>query len=134
AKRFLRPRLDQLNDPATLGDLGVAVDRIVRAIRERETILVHGDYDVDGISSTTILTRTLRWLGGTVVPFIPHRSDGYDLTAAGVRAAKNAGARLVITCDCGTSALAPIADLRASGVDVIVTDHHLPGGPLPDAL
>ncbi|HMC55855.1 MAG TPA: DHH family phosphoesterase, partial [Gemmatimonadaceae bacterium] len=134
AKRFLRPRLDQLHDPSTLGDLDLAVDRIVRAIRDHETILVHGDYDVDGISSATILTRTLRWLGGSVVPFIPHRRDGYDLTSAGVQAAKDAGARLVITCDCGTSALAPIADLRASGVDVIVTDHHLPGGPLPAAF
>jgi single-stranded-DNA-specific exonuclease len=134
AKRFLRPRLDQLHDPSTLGDLDVAVDRIVRAIRGKEKILIHGDYDVDGICSTTILTRTLRWLGGDVTPFIPHRRDGYDLTAAGVKAAKDAGATLVITCDCGTSALAPIAELRASGIDVIVTDHHLPGGPLPDAI
>jgi len=134
AKRFLRPRLDQLHDPSLLGDMDVAVERIVRAVRAKETILIHGDYDVDGICSTTILTRTLRWLGGTVVPFIPHRRDGYDLTAAGVKAAKDAGATLVITCDCGTSALAPIAELRASGVDVIVTDHHLPGGPLPAAI
>ena len=134
AKRYLRPRLDHLHDPATLGDLDRAVERIVRAIRDRETILVHGDYDVDGICSTTILTRTIRRLGGIVVPFIPHRSDGYDLTAAGVAAAKAAGATLVITCDCGTSALAPVRELNASRIDVIVTDHHLPGGPLPESL
>jgi single-stranded-DNA-specific exonuclease len=88
---------------------------------------------VDGICSTTILTRTLRWFGAIVTPFIPHRSDGYDLTAAGVAAAKAAGATLVVTCDCGTSALAPILELNCAGIDVIVTDHHLPGGPLPES-
>jgi single-stranded-DNA-specific exonuclease len=134
AKRYLRPRLDHLHDPATLGDMDRSVDRIVRAIRGREMILVHGDYDVDGICSTTILTRAFRWLGGTVTPFIPQRlKDGYDLTAAGVAAAREAGATLVVTCDCGTSALTPVADLRAAGIDVIISDHHLPGGPLPEA-
>ena len=134
AKRYLRPRLDHLNDPSTLGDLDRAVERIVRAIRDKESILIHGDYDVDGICSTTILTRTFRWLGGMVTPFIPYRSDGYDLTSAGVAAARAAGATLVVTCDCGTSALAPIAELRQAGIDVIVSDHHLPGGPLPESF
>lgn len=133
AKRYLRPRLEHLHDPSTLGDLDRAVDRIVRAIGDKEKILVHGDYDVDGICSTTILVRTLRWLGGDATPFIPHRSDGYDLTAAGVAAAKRIGATLVITCDCGTSALGPVRDLNAAGIDVIVSDHHLPGGPLPES-
>jgi single-stranded-DNA-specific exonuclease len=134
AKRYLRPRLDHLHAPATLGDMDRAVERIVRAIRAKEMILVHGDYDVDGICSTTILTKTFRWLGGQVTPFIPHRSDGYDLTAAGVAAARGVGATLVVTCDCGTSALGPVAELNAAGIDVIVSDHHLPGGPLPAAF
>lgn len=134
AKRYLRPRLEHLHDPSTLGDLERAVERITRAVRGGEQILVHGDYDVDGICSTTILTRTLERLGAKVVPFIPQRlTDGYDLTAAGVRAAREAGATLVITCDCGTSATAPVAELQGAGVDVIITDHHLPGGPLPAA-
>ena len=134
AKAYLRPRLDHLHDPNCLTDLDRAVDRIVRALRESETILVHGDYDVDGICSTTLMVRTLAMLGGNPVPFIPRRlQDGYDLTDAGVRAARECGASLVITCDCGTSAHAPIGELQASGVDVIVTDHHLPGGPLPPA-
>lgn len=134
ARRYLRPRLDHLHDPSTLGDLDRAVERIARAVRGNETILVHGDYDVDGICSTTILTRTLRQLGGRVTPFIPQRlTDGYDLTGAGVRAARDAGATLVITCDCGTSAIAPVGELMAAGVDVIITDHHLPSGPLPGA-
>ena len=77
---------------------------------------MHGDYDVDGMSSTTLLTRALRALGGTVVPFIPQRLvDGYDLGDAGVRAARAAGATVVVTCDCGTSARAPGGDAAARG-------------------
>lgn len=134
AKAYLRPRLEHLHDPNGLTDLDRAVDRIVRALRESETVLVHGDYDVDGICSTTLMVRTLATLGGNPVPFIPRRlQDGYDLTEAGVRAARDCGASLVITCDCGTSAHGPIAELQNGGVDVIVTDHHLPGGPLPPA-
>jgi single-stranded-DNA-specific exonuclease len=134
AKAYLRPRLEHLHEPNGLADLDRAVERIVFALRENQTILVHGDYDVDGICSTTVVTRTLRTLGGNAVPFIPRRlQDGYDLSDAGVRAARECGAKLVITCDCGTSAHGPIAELQASGIDVIVTDHHLPGGPLPAA-
>jgi len=134
AKRYLRPRLDQLLPPEQLLDLGRAVERLVRAIRDGETILVHGDYDVDGISSTTLLTKALGALGAKVVPFIPRRiTDGYDLTEAGVRAAREAGATVVVTCDCGTSAVAPVASLQTAGIDVIISDHHLPGGDLPNA-
>ncbi|MGH7670142.1 MAG: single-stranded-DNA-specific exonuclease RecJ, partial [Gemmatimonadaceae bacterium] len=112
-----------------------AVERLTRAIRDGEMVMVHGDYDVDGMCSTTIMLRTLRMLGGRAEPFIPQRlRDGYDLTDAGVRAAAEFGARVVVTCDCGTSALEPVRQLQASGVDVIITDHHLPGGPLPDAF
>ncbi|HEU4720867.1 MAG TPA: single-stranded-DNA-specific exonuclease RecJ [Gemmatimonadaceae bacterium] len=134
AKRYLRPRLDQLLPPEQLLDLGRAVERIARAIQGGETILVHGDYDVDGISSTTLLTKAFRALGGRVVPFIPRRLvDGYDLTEAGVQAARDAGATVVVTCDCGTSAVSPVRDLQAAGIDVIISDHHLPGGDLPNA-
>jgi single-stranded-DNA-specific exonuclease len=135
AKRYLRPRLEQLLPPEQLLDLDRAVERLVRAIRGGETILIHGDYDVDGISSTTLMTRALRLLGATVVPFIPRRLlDGYDLTEAGVRAAREAGATVVVTCDCGTSAVTPVATLQSEGIDVIITDHHLPGGDLPNAF
>ena len=133
AKRYLRPRLDMLLPPEQLLDLGRAVDRLVRAIRDGETILVHGDYDVDGMSSTALLTRALRAVGGTVVPFIPHRRDGYDLGDTGVRAAREAGATVVVTCDCGTSAVTPVGALQEAGIDVIISDHHLPGGDLPNA-
>ena len=128
SKRFLRPRLDQLHAPARLGGVEAAAARLARAVRAGETVLVHGDYDVDGMCSTALMVRVLRGFGGRAVPFIPHRlTDGYDLTDAGVRAAREAGASVVLTCDCGTSAHGPVADLCAAGVDVIVSDHHLPG-------
>jgi single-stranded-DNA-specific exonuclease len=135
AMRFLRPQMDQLHPPSLLKDLSRAVARLADAIRSHETILVHGDYDVDGICSTTLMTRAIRALGGTVVPFIPdRRTDGYDLGPAGVSAARAAGATVVLTCDCGTTALAAADALRKAGIDLIITDHHLPGGPLPDAF
>ena len=116
-------------------DLDKAVTRLVRAVRSGETIMVHGDYDVDGICSTALLTRAIRGFGGVVVPFIPHRvTDGYDLSMAGVRAAVDARASVVVTADCGTSAREPVAALCKLGIDVIVSDHHLPGGALPDCL
>jgi single-stranded-DNA-specific exonuclease len=135
AKRYLRPRLEQLHDPATMAGMDRAVERLQRAIREGELIFVHGDYDVDGICATTLLVRALRGFGARVSPFIPRRlEDGYDLTMAGVQAAAAAGARVLVTCDCGTNALPAVAAACAAGMDVIISDHHLPSGPLPDCL
>lgn len=135
AKLYLRPRLEQLREPSTLFDLPRAVARIADAIRGDETILVHGDYDVDGMSSTALMTRVLRGCGAkSVIPFVPNRiTDGYDLGPAGVAAALSAHATLVITCDCGTSAVEAVDSLNAAGVDVIITDHHLPSSALPAA-
>lgn len=135
AKRFLRPRLDQLHAPALMTGLEAAVARLSRAMAQREPILVHGDYDVDGMCSSTILLRTLRALGGVAHAFIPHRlTDGYDLGEAGVRAARELGAGVVVTCDCGTSAHSAVASLRGAGIDVIITDHHLPSMDPPECL
>jgi single-stranded-DNA-specific exonuclease len=135
AKRYLRPRLEQLHDPTLLLDMDRATERLARAIRDGELIMIHGDYDVDGICSTTLLVRAIRAFGGRAIPFIPRRiEDGYDLSMAGVNAAVAAGARVLVTCDCGTNALEPADAARAAGIDVIITDHHLPGGPLPDCV
>lgn len=135
AKRFLRPRLEQLHDAGRMLSLDVAVGRLAEAVRRGETVMVHGDYDVDGICSTTLMVKSLRAFGGTAIPFIPRRlEDGYDLTEAGVRAAVEAGAKVVLTCDCGTSARVPVRMLCEAGIDVIVSDHHLPGGALPECL
>jgi single-stranded-DNA-specific exonuclease len=135
AKLYLRPSLDQLHDPLLLPDMDKAIERLARSVRKRETIFIHGDYDVDGICSVALLTRTVRDLGGVAVPFIPNRMrDGYDLGDAGVAAARSAGAQVVVTCDCGTNAVEAVAKLCGDGADVIVTDHHLPSGALPDCL
>ncbi len=134
AKAFLRPDLERLTDPYRWADMALAVERVARAVREKQPILVHGDYDVDGQCASAMLTRILRSAGGTVHPFVPHRiRDGYDFGPAGLGEAQRVGGRLIITCDCGITAVAAVAAARAAGIDVIVTDHHLPGDELPPA-
>lgn len=135
ARSFLRPLLEHLHAPELLTDARRAADRILMALDRNETILVHGDYDVDGVCATALLTLWLRELGGRVVPFIPHRMrDGYDLGPAGLQAAEAAGASLLVTCDSGIVAHDAVSRARAAGIDVIITDHHTPGPTLPPAL
>jgi single-stranded-DNA-specific exonuclease len=134
ARRFLDPSLDDLGDPFALGGMRSAVTAIAAAIRRGTTILVHGDYDVDGQCATALLTRVLRHAGGTVEPFVPHRMrDGYDFREAGLARAREVGAGLIVTCDCGITAVDTVRAARAEGIDVVVTDHHLPGDELPPA-
>ncbi|MCG6955648.1 MAG: single-stranded-DNA-specific exonuclease RecJ [Gemmatimonadetes bacterium] len=134
AKRFLRPLLDQLHDPALLADGEVAAERIASAVRRGESILVHGDYDVDGMCATALYARFLRAHGGRVVPFVPHRMrDGYDFGEAGLRVARESDATLIVTADCGTVAHDPVAAARREGIDVVVTDHHTVATGLPEA-
>src|SRR5215218_251947 len=134
AKRFLRPQAGQIHPPRLLAGMDAAVERLERALQRGETILVHGDYDVDGICSTALFVRALRMMGAKVVPFVPHRlEDGYELSDAGLRAAEKAGATLILTGDCGIVAHEAVDRARAAGIDVIVTDHHTPGPTLPNA-
>src|SRR6266540_3682122 len=136
AKAFLRPDLERLSDPHRWADMDVALELLVRAVRDKggRPILVHGDYDVDGQCASAMLTRILRSAGATVHPFVPHRiRDGYDFGAAGLAEAQRIGADLIVTCDCGITAVEAVAAARAAGIDVIVTDHHLPGDALPPA-
>lgn len=135
AKAHLRPLLQHRADPVDFADLDAAARRVSRALDAGETILVHGDYDVDGISATALLTRVLRGLGGRVVPFVPHRlRDGYDFGPAGLARAREVDASLIVTVDCGIVAHDTVAAACAAGIDVVVTDHHTPGEILPDAL
>ncbi|MDT8435207.1 MAG: single-stranded-DNA-specific exonuclease RecJ [Gemmatimonadota bacterium] len=134
-RSFLVPHLDDLHDPFALPDMEPAVDRIQRAIREGEPILVHGDYDADGMTATALLTLGLRRAGARVEPFVPHRTrDGYDLSEAGLEHAARAGCGLIVTADCGVTAVAAVARAVRRGMDVIVTDHHRPGPKLPPAV
>ncbi|MBK9693119.1 MAG: single-stranded-DNA-specific exonuclease RecJ [Gemmatimonadetes bacterium] len=134
ARRFLRPELVQLADPLSLAGMAAAVEVIRRAVTDGTGILVHGDYDVDGQCATAVLTRALRAAGARVTPFVPHRlRDGYDLGEAGIEAAVAAGAGLILTCDCGITAVTAVAAARARGLRVVITDHHLPGAELPAA-
>ncbi|MDQ3397557.1 MAG: single-stranded-DNA-specific exonuclease RecJ, partial [Deinococcota bacterium] len=111
-----------------------AAEKLEEALRGHKRILIHGDYDADGITGTAILTLALRALGGNVFPFIPNRlEDGYGISLERIEE-HAARADLFVTVDCGISNLAEIAALQASGVEVIVTDHHTPGATLPECL
>jgi single-stranded-DNA-specific exonuclease len=135
ARRFLTPRLEDLLDPFALADMTPAVDRILAAIASRERIAIHGDYDVDGVTSTVILRRALELLGADVVHFIPERlRDGYGLQPATIDRLHANGARLIISVDCGIRATDAALRARALGVDLIITDHHEPDVALPPAL
>jgi single-stranded-DNA-specific exonuclease len=132
-RTFLDPRLSGLTAPDGMADRELAAERLARAVERRERIVVFGDYDVDGITSTAILTLALRALGGEVVPILASRFDGgYGFSARALEKVRAAAPGLLVTCDCGTSDHPRLADARRAGIDVIVIDHHLvPAEPLP---
>jgi len=135
ARRFLFPSLDDLLDPFRLADMSPAVDRILKALAASERIAVHGDYDVDGVTSTVILRRALELLGADVTHFIPERlKDGYGLQPASLDRLAEAGVRLVISVDCGIRGAEAARHARHLGLDLIITDHHEPDSELPAAL
>ena len=135
AARFLTPTLDHLHDPMMLADMGIAVDRILAAIARRERIAIHGDYDVDGITSTVILRRALELLGADVIHFIPERiADGYGLQPAAVERLHADGVAVVVSVDCGIRGDEAARRARELGVDLIITDHHEPDAVLPAAF
>ena len=132
ARRFLSPALDDLHDPFALADMAPAVDRILGAIARKERIAIHGDYDVDGVTSTVILRRALELLGADVTHFIPERlRDGYGLQPAALDRLHADGARLVISVDCGIRGVEAALHARSLGLDLIITDHHEPDTYLP---
>ena len=134
AKAFLRPELERLSDPLAWADMSRAVALVAGAVRAGVPVLVHGDYDVDGQCAAAMLTRVLQSVGGKVHAFVPHRiRDGYDFGEAGLREAQRLRAGLIITCDCGITAVDAVRAARAAGIEVIVTDHHVPGDALPPA-
>ncbi len=132
-RRFLDPKLSELTPPDAMADRDAAAERIAAAIGAGETICVFGDYDCDGITSAAITTGILRALGASVVPLLASRFDGgYGVSPAAVERIAASGAKLLITCDCGSSDHETLADVSRRGIDVIVIDHHLvPDEPLP---
>ena len=123
--RFLYPSLTQLNDPFLFQDMEKAIDRIQMAIRNREPILIFGDYDVDGVTGTALLTKILSQLGGKPVYYLPHRiREGYGFSRLGVDYALSCGARLIVTVDCGITGHDALRYAQHQKIDVIVCDHH----------
>jgi single-stranded-DNA-specific exonuclease len=134
AQRFLNPALDQLHNPFLLADMKTAVERLRRALDQKEKILIYGDYDVDGTMAVVILLAALRGLGGDVEAYIPHRlRDGYGMRAAVIEEAAAKGVRVVVSVDTGIREHEALIRARDLGVDCIVTDHHLPDEHLPPA-
>jgi single-stranded-DNA-specific exonuclease len=135
ASEFLSPSLSRLHDPLLLLDMQPAVDRLVRAIREHEPIEIHGDYDVDGTTSTVILKTAIEMAGGQASFFIPHRiRDGYGIRDTAIERAAQNGVKLIVSVDTGIRAQDAVRRANDLSMDVIVTDHHLPEGHLPPAI
>ncbi len=135
AAAFLDAGLGQLRDPLLMKDMDKAAARVARALADGETIAVYGDYDVDGITSTCLLTDFLRSEGGQVIPYIPDRmEEGYGLNTDALDTLSREGVSLVVTVDCGITAVEEAGHARALGVDLVVTDHHECKADLPQAV
>src|SRR5664279_966816 len=133
---FLEPRLKSLADPFLLPNMAAAVERLLRAREQNEPLVIFGDYDVDGVTSTALLTGVLRALGWQVNFYLPNRMDeGYGLSADGVEnCLKKFPVKLLLAVDCGSTAVETISLLRSRGVEVIVLDHHQVSNPAPAAV
>ena len=133
AQRFLGGRETGFGDPSLLPGFENAMRLLGDAIGARKLISVYGDFDVDGITSTAILTESLRDLGGEVLPYIPHRErEGYGLNLRAIDSLGDRGVEVLVTCDCGTTSVDEVERARSLGIEAIVVDHHLPPSSLPD--
>ncbi len=135
AEAFFDPQLDQLHDPAGFEGMAEAVARLLAAREAKERVMLVGDYDVDGVSGSALLVAVFRACQLDVEAVLPNRMrEGYGFQPVHVERARSSGARLVVTVDCGTTSHDAVAAALATGIDVIVTDHHLPDEPLPDGV
>src|SRR5712664_3575272 len=135
AERFLEPRFEHLPNPFELKGIEAAVSRLQRALAQGERVCVYGDYDVDGVTSTALLVSVLRKLGGNVEFYVPHRLvEGYGLNVWALEKIAARGTRLVVSADCGVTAVAEIDAAAKLGLDVVVIDHHTASQDLPRAL
>lgn len=134
-EKFLNPTLDDLRDPFEMEGMDKGIDRIIQALYNNERVMIYGDYDVDGITATSLLYLVLNKLGAQVDFHLPNRLvEGYGLSPDGIDEAKAKGVSLIVTVDTGITAVDEIKYAASQGIDIVVTDHHEPGGSLPDAL
>ncbi len=135
ASAFFHPDRAALHDPFQLDGMNEAVERIAKALQNRERIFIYGDYDVDGITSVSLLYLFFRDLGGDVRYYIPNRqNEGYGISIKGIECAKEEGAQLIITVDCGITSVEEVNRSNELGLDIIISDHHQPGPETPNAL
>ena len=132
AKKFFRPQLEHLHDPWLMKDMDKAVARIEKAVANNDSILVFGDYDVDGTTSVATLYQFLIKLTPQVEYYIPHRyKEGYGVSKIGIDYAKQTGIQLIISVDCGIKSIELVEYAKELGIDFIICDHHLPDAILP---
>ncbi|HRP02900.1 MAG TPA: single-stranded-DNA-specific exonuclease RecJ [Candidatus Kapabacteria bacterium] len=132
--QYFKPSLDDLHDPYLMDHMGIAVDRIIRAIRNQELIWVHGDYDVDGTASTSMICRFIKEIGGNIEYYIPDRfEDGYGLSKKSIKFGYDKGAKILLTVDVGITSYEQLDYAKELGLDTIVCDHHEPGPTMPQA-
>ena len=136
AKKFFNPQLSDLHDPFLMKDMDKAVERVERAVRNREKIMVYGDYDVDGTTAVALVYKFLRQIGHKDLLFyIPDRyTEGYGISTKGIDHAARKGATLIIALDCGIKAIEKVDYAKRKGVDFIICDHHLPAEEIPRAV
>ncbi len=135
AKSFFRPKFNNLHDPFLMKDMESATDRINRAINNEEKILIYGDYDVDGVTSTALLTTFLRQKTNNIFTYIPNReTEGYGVSVNGINEAIKKGISLIISIDCGIKALEEVEYAKSNNIDFIICDHHLPESQIPNAI
>ncbi len=135
AEVFLAGEAAGATDPVQMTGVAETVDRLLRAVQHNEPIVVYGDYDVDGVTATALMIQVLTALGADARPYIPHREDeGYGLNHEALRTLAGDGVKVVLTVDCGIRSLPEAETARSLGIDLIITDHHVPGDALPDAF
>lgn len=135
AKLFFRPTIDRIHDPFLMKDMDLGADRLALAIRNGEKVLVYGDYDVDGTTATSCLYMFLKKFGVDVDYYIPHRfKEGYGINPEGIKYADETGSHLIVSVDCGITAIKEALVAKEKGIDLIICDHHTVGDEIPDAL
>ncbi len=135
AKTFFRPTIDLLYDPFLMKDMDLGAERLALAIRKSEKVLVYGDYDVDGTTATACLYTFLQEFGVDADYYIPHRfKEGYGINPEGIQYAQSVGASLIVSVDCGITAIEEAKEIKAKGMELIICDHHTVGDGIPDAV